>query len=184
MIYLPNKNEKYMAILRNTYQKLILKNGIKNNYLKKLRTIYNFEALITKKEPVPVNLNSWLTELLIAVYFKKNLKGKIFTFSVKLNDNYLVDKKIFSALILNIAKKGNFIKIENIKGKTIIKSDILPTQKIYQITKKLNGLILKELKQKNCVICIPLSATNKKTREFENGINMIQNPLSIVNIYL
>lgn len=184
MIFLPNKFEKFTAGLRNIFQKLILKNGIKEVYLKNLCKIYEAEAILTVQPLLPINLKAYAYELLTAIFLKKLTENKSFDFFVNISGNYLFKKKIFTALILNVCRQAEYIEIFEIKKNTVVRADFKNTERIEILVKKLNGQILFEKITERCLLVIPLDSTEKKSEDFEAAYTLLQNPLSPVNFYL
>lgn len=178
LIYCPNKAEQFTAALRLIFQKLIIKNGIKKNYITALRKIYEFEVLIgTYIEPIDIEV--LCSELLTAVFLKKK-----FNYYIKTDKNYLINKKCFTALLLNICCCTDYIEIIEINKSLVIKGNFDINNKIMQLVKKLNGKVLKEVIEKNIYLCFSFTQTEKKSEDFEAAYSLLQNPLSVVNLYL
>lgn len=184
LIFLPNKFEKYAAGLRNLFQKLIIKNGISEQYLKNLAKIYEAEAIFIKQQDFPFDLENYLHELLTAIYLKKLIKNQDFEFNINVFGNKIFDKKSFSALILKICQQTNDIEIFEQNKKIVIKTKIKTTEKLLLLVKKFKGQIFCEKKTGNCLIILPFNSTQKTTRDFEDAHTLLQNPLSPVNSYL
>ena len=184
MIFLPNKIEKYTYAFRNTFQFLISKNGIKENYLKSLRKICEAEILFNEISNNFIVCKEHLYQLLTAIFIKQIINNKEFDFIVDVKGNFLVDKKLFHALILNIAEKSKRIEILEINNKIIIKFDLKVDYKTFKFIKKLNGQILTEIKNEITLVVLSVDFTDKKTEENINAFDMLKNPLSDINVYL
>lgn len=184
MIYFPNKIERYLAVLRNTFQIRILKNGIKNRYLQNLKRIYITEALLFTENPQPIELQSFCAEILTAVFLKKLILRQSFDFSINLDGNYMVCKKLFTVALLNIASNSQRVKIYTVKGRIIIQSILSDTDKMQLLAKKLDGIFLQEKKTKNAILTADFTKTQKKTGDYEKAYELLENPLSVVNFYL
>lgn len=184
LIFLPNKFEKYTAGLRNLFQKLIIKNGIKENYLTDMRKLYDAEAILIKNESQPFNIENYFNQLLTAIHLRKFINNINFKFQVNISGNFIFDKKILSSLILNICRQTDFISIFELNKKILIKTKIEPNRKLNLIIKKLNGKMLCECKTKKVLIILQFDYTEKATRDFEDAYTLLKNPLSPVNFYL
>ena len=179
LIYYPNKFEIYTSSLRLVYQKLILKNGIKQKYLKSLRKIDEFEGVIFQNEPIPINVEDFCGELLTAVFLKKD-----FDYNINVSGNYILDKKIFTMLILSICVKTDFLTIFNFNQNIVLKGKFKCSSKILRLTEKLGGNVFSEVKTGTTFIRFDFPLTQKNTEDFEKAYYLLQNPLSKVNLYL
>ncbi len=184
MIYFPNKIERYLAVLRNTFHLRIIKNGMKRNYLQNLKKIYITEALLFTENPQPIDLQSFCAEILTAVFLKKLILRQSFDFSVDLSGNYMVCKKLFTVVLLNIASNSQSVKIYTVNGRVVIQSVLPDTDKMHIFAKKLDGFFLQEKKTKNAILTAFFAKTQKKTRDYEKAYELLENPLSVVNFYL
>ena len=185
MTFLPNKIERYTAALRSYIQFSALRNGFNTKNCEKLKKIYNFEALFSE-EIIPINIYYYLSDLLTAVFIIKNEKGLPFRFNIKFSINCLINVKTFTALILNICSKAEFVEISFLNGNLIIKTNIKLTKHSLKLSKKLKGCVFYEIKTNTLFIKLPVTSTDKKVMSFsENSIeDYVLNPFSIVNIFL
>lgn len=184
MIFLPNKFEKYTAALRNLMQKFIIKNGIKPNYLENLRKIYEAETILVNRTLIPGNISDYLYKLLTAVLLKKSANDKPFYFNINIDGNYFYDKKVLSALILNICRQTEYLSINNFRGNIALKAEIVSTEKIKLLTKKADGIMFNEINTHTSLIILKLDYTEKTASDFEDLYSLFHNPLSPVNFYL
>ncbi len=184
MIYFPNKFEKMTASLRSLYQKLIIKNGLKPTYIKSLQKIIEAEAMYKPTEPEPINLKLFLNEILTAVFLRKIILNRNFDYYFKIENSFLIDIKIFTNLLLQICSETEYIEIFEKRKMLIIKAFVPKTQKINLLTKKLNGYVLRELKENTLYLIFNFQITDKKARDFEDANRLLQNPLSYVNLYI
>ena len=178
LIYYPNKFERYTAALRLLYQKLTTNNGIQLRYLNRLKKIYEFEA-IQNIDITPINIEKLCGELLTAVLLKKK-----FDFYIKVENNYLLNKKAFISIILNICNQTNYMQILSIQQKLVIKAKFKTSKTIIRLLKVINGLIFKEIKSEYTYLVLNIPMTQKETKDFEKAYYLVQNPLSVVNLYL
>lgn len=184
MIFLPNKFEKYAAGLRNVFQNLILKNGIKPKYLVSLSKIYENEVIFSDLSDQPVNSKKFFSLLLFAIYYKKLALNKFIQFSCNTNGNYLLDKKAIAIFLLKIAQKSSFIEIFQKKGKFLIRTNFTDQSAIRRIAEKLEIITLKEIKNNIFLFILPLNKTEKEEKDSEENFFSLQNPLSLINCYL
>jgi len=184
LIFLPNKFEKYTAGLRNIFQKLIIKNGIKKNYLVNLGKIYENEAIFSASFLIPTDAEKFFLSILKPIYIKKFLQKRTPQFFCNLSGNLILNRKLVAVLIFRILQKSDFIKICEERGKILIYSKVEYDLDISKIIKKLDGVFLKEVKEKRQLIILSFDKTEKKQKDSEEEFFSLQNPLSPVNYYL
>ena len=184
MIFLHNKKLIYPSLLRNYIQNSVIKNGFKYKHIENLRKIYNFEALFSE-EIIPINLNNYLNILFTAILIRKKELKENFDFLIYFRNNCMINLKTFTALIMNLCSKAEFIKIYSFNGNLIIKTDKTITKHSLKLIKKLKGCAYYEIKTRKFFIKIPITATDKKTVSINKNIEeYILNPFSIVNIFI
>ena len=181
MIFLPNKFEKFCAALRNYTQIGILKNGIEKKYLERLRKIHYAEAVFSGEEkPVEVSLLS--RTLLSYCHIKRLRKNEVLGFWVFGNFKFILKERPYSALLLSLSSKADFIKIVLKKSGISIFCNSLPKEAL-KLIKALDGIYLYEKKRKTAGIFIPAVLTDKKIRDNSYYQNL-QDELCPVNLYL
>ncbi len=177
MIVLPNSYSRYLASLRYFTSFNIFKNGLKDRYLKNLKKIYLAEAIFNKNFTESIDINKLSNNILGATkYLKPNIKYKI-----KSNGTYLVNKNLFSYLLLDIIKnhslvlsaKENYLCIK-FKGKN------LPT---LSIISALDGYIFREIKTTENLLIIPTEKTNRKSSYCDSEWEYLFDKFSIVNLF-
>lgn len=183
MIFLPNNFENYCYRLRNTLQFLIIKNGYKPRYLENLKKIHQAEALYSTAK-TPIEINSFTTELLKAVFLKKLESNEKFNFNIKTNGTFLINKKLYTSFLLCICKNSHEIEILQMRGNIAIIFDGQTPQKTKKFLNVLKGYLLKDIKSNRTLTVIPLEKTDKNPLKTEKDWEYILNPLSEVNIYL
>lgn len=182
MIYLPNKLERYTSTLRNYLQNRALKEGITPKILENMRKIYIAEALLFDSYEQPINISLLSSQILSAVYIKKTEKNIPFEFKVKLNGNFITNKKLYTALLLNICKDSQKVSLFLLNGKIAIKATNANKKIIIPLTKKLKGIAFFEKKSKDFIIILKLTATGKKA---EKNIYLdLQDPFSPINFFI
>ena len=178
LIYYPKKVERLTASLRFLYHKFIIKNGIKNNYLKSLKKIYEFEA-ITNCEIAPIDIEKLCGEMLTAVFIKRGTD-----FSIDTKNNYLINKKAFIALLMRLCVTTDFIEIFEFQNKLVLKGKFKTDNQINRLLIFLKGTILKDTKWPVYYIVFSFPITQKVSEDFEQAYYLLQNPLSVINLYL
>ncbi len=181
MIFLPNKFELYTCILRNTMQTLIIKNGLKPIYLKNLMKIHRAEALF-RETAEPIDIKSFCDEILKAVFIKKTENKKGFGFRVSAMGIFIINKKLFTSLLLSLCKDTNKIKIDLLNGKILITASV--TKFDLKIINAIGATYFFERKTKQLYILITAQKTKKAPTGTEKDWEYILNPLSVVNVYL
>ena len=183
MIFSPNKFELYCCLLRNTIQSLIIKNGYKEKYLKNLVIIHKFEALISQ-ETEPINIKSFSLEILRAVYLKLIEKNSKFSFKITDTGVFLINKKLYTSLLLSLCQNSEQIEVGLYKEKILISAFNTKFKDISKFLFHLNAKYFFERKNKSLYILITAPKTDKKPENNEKDWEYILNPLSVVNIYL
>ena len=186
MTFLPNKYERYFSVLRSYVQRSVLKHGVKDKHLIHLRRIYNAQAYFSADEATPVNLQAYLSTLLIAIHISKIEKGMDFNFKININENCLLSLKTFTALILNLCKASSKIEICKQKGRLTIKIKSKIKKHSRRFIKKLNGCVYYEIKTETSIVTLPFTATEKVSdiSNYETVEGYMTNPLSEVNIFI
>ena len=123
--------------------------------------------------------------ILTAIAFKKGELHLPFYFDIKIKKNYIADVKPLTTLILSLASATDKIHIIEKNGNIAIKVKTDLKKHNRKIIEKLNGCVLYEMKEKNNLILIPLTATNKQVcyNSFEME-DFILNPLSEMNVFI
>lgn len=181
MIFLPNKFELYTCILRNTMQTLIIKNGYKSKYLKNLMKIHRAEALFCDNTE-PINIKTFTDEILKAVFIKKTENEQGFGFRTSAIGTFLINKKLYTSLLLSLCRKTDRIKVDLLNEKILITASVENFD--LKIIKAIGGNHFFERKSKQLYILITAPKTNKTPIDCEKDWEYILNPLSVVNIYL
>ncbi len=178
MNFLPNSFERYLAALRYFISLSIQKHGACRRHFKNLKKIYLCEAILNKEILKSVDINKLTTNILSAA---ENLNYST-KFKVAVEGNFLINKELFSFLLLEIFKiypltvflKDNFLcvkfsgKIENLS--TIISA--------------LKGYILHETKSNQNIIVIPTKNTNQPSVYIESEWEYLFDSFSVVNLIL
>ncbi len=178
MIYYPKKVERLTASLRFLYHKLISKNGIKNNYLKSLKKIYEFEA-INNREIKPINPEKLCGEILTALFIKREID-----FLIDTKNNYLINKKAFIALLMNLCGTTNYIEIIELQNKLVLKGKFNINKRVKRLLNFLKGTLFKDTKSDVYYLLLNFPKTQKESEDFEQAYYLLQNPLSVINLYL
>jgi len=182
LIILPNKYERYTAALRNSVQSSILKKGITLKHLKRLRKIYEAEAILGYKNIAPVNLSVFFNSLLLSAYIKLLQKDLPLDFFIEVYGNFLINRKLLTALLLNLCCITNKIKIYYEREKIVIECQTENKVKPV-ILKALKAVHFYEIKTKKYIIIISAEKTAKDSLKTEKEWDIL-NPFSPVNIYL
>ena len=182
MIYLPNKFERYLASLRNYLQNRSLKYGITPHILENMRKIYTAEALLCGDFIEPVDIGKLSSQILSAVYIKSIEKNLPFEFKIDCKGNVLINKKLYTALLLNLCKKAEKITLISLNGQILIKARNANKKTAFSLSKALGGIIFFERKLKSFIIILSPTATDKKA---ENNIYFdLNNPFCEVNYFI
>ncbi len=182
MIFLPNKFELYTCALRNTMQFLIIKNGYKTKYLKNLMKIHKAEALFTTATE-PLNVKDFSLEILKAVFIKKIENGISFKFKTENTGIFLINKKLYTSLLLSLCKNAQKIEVELYKERLLITAYRSGINEYKKLIKTFGADFFYERNTQTLSVLITAPKTDKKPKEHEKDWEYILNPLSVVNIY-
>ncbi len=182
MIFLPNKYERYAAALRNHLQNLYIKDGKSEELMLKLQKIYEFEVLNFEKEPIPCDVKLLSSRLLITVYSRLLENNICLDFKIKIKDNFLLNFKLYTIVILKLAKHSKYISISNLGGNIIIKckTEFIINKRYF---KSLNSYHFYERKSKTLLVVIKAEKTSKKSVDIKGEWDVI-NPFSPINLIL
>ncbi len=178
MLVLPNSYERYLASLRYLVSLKVSANGSKEKYLKNLKKIYIAEAIYNKNTLDIVDINKLVSNLLGSA---KKLNPNI-SFKSKLSGNILLNKKLFSCLLLSLTKKENML--------IFLKNDYLcikfqgSTDGLFPILFSLKGYSLYEISLKQNIIIIPIKRTDKKSDYIESEWEYLFDKYSPVNLFI
>ena len=180
MIFLPNKNERYLAVLRNYVQL----NYLKNKNIKKCRNFIRLidiaEALI-ENDLQPIFIEDFASDLLSCIYIEKNAN---FNFSIGSLGTFLIPKKAFTCLLLSICKNSDNISILSLDNKILIKSKTKFEKEYIPLIKKLFGIYFYEIKGGNLNIILNFAKTAKKSEYKKTDREKLLGPLSLTDCYL
>ena len=182
MIYLPNFFERYTASLRNVIHLSVAKNGLMPKHLENMRKIFIIEALLCPDFEEPTDIAEFTSKLLSAVYINKLAKGNSFEFDIRLNGRYMLNRKLYTALILNICRNSHKLSIYKKYEQIIIRAENCEKNSYNKIIKVMNSYSLFESKSKTALIVLNYTATNKKSKP--PIIESSYNPFSPVNLFI
>lgn len=177
MTVLPNSFERYTAALRNLTSILILRNGLNQKHLKNLSKIYTAEAFFYHHKQ-PLNIEKFACGLLGAASL---IKPNKLVFSVNCRGNFLINKNLFTVLLLNLSKECSLIEIE-IEGDIVI-SFTGKCKKALSALKNLRGFYFYSINTQRGKFIIPVLKINEKSIPFENEWENISYQFSPVNLF-
>ncbi len=177
MIFSPNSAMRYLAALRIYVSLSILKNGLNAKHLENLRKIFTAEAFLNKKSLQSVDIKK------LSYNFFESISAikQDFKFCCNLYGNFLINKKLFTILLLQLSKETKEISLENNNTFLIIKLN----GKIKNLStlKALKGYSLFEIKNKKTIIIIPTTKTKQKSVEIESEWELLFDKFSVLNIF-
>ena len=162
-------------------QTLIIKNGYKAKYLKNLMKIHRAEALLSNATE-PINIKEFTDEILKAVFIKKTENEQSFGFRVSATGNFLINKKLYTSLLLSLCCETDKVKVDLLNEKILITASVESFD--LNLINAIGATHFYERKTKQLYILITAPKTNKTPKETEKDWEYILNPLSVVNIYL
>ena len=188
MIFLPNSFERYAASLRLYLQISVLRDGEQTKHLKMLKRITRAEALYYKAESSPVDIIKLANSLLGAAIIVMLQRDKRLAASFSGRGVYLINKKLYTALLMELASlnTGNTeinIKADN-SGVIIKASGYQRLGKLPIIIKAMKGTYFRHLNGNKLIINIPCEKTELDPQPVENEWCYILDRFSPVNVYL
>lgn len=188
MLLLPNSTERYFAALRLYVQSAILRDGLYHKHYLQLKKILTAEALYHAGELNVLDIISCSNSLLGAAALILMSRGISFSASFKGKGVYLINRRLFTAVLLETAngcKKSGNISVNAKENEIVITingcKDFKPMPRLI---KALGGTYFRELDSENAVISLPAEKTELTAEAEENEWDYIANSFSSVNIYL
>ncbi len=182
MIFLPNIWERYLSALRIAVNFSVSRHGLSRHHINSLKKIYKAEAVLIS-QPRPIDLRDFSLNLMLAVYKKLLSENKLILPLIYCEGVFIINKKLFEVLILNICSLSNIIKIYNHKEKIAIKCNC-DVRNFAFLIKALGGAYLYELKTNFSLIFIPAKQSQKLPVKTEREWEYTDNPFSSVNLFI
>lgn len=176
MIVLPNRFECYLNNLRIYTSLSVLKRGLMPRHLSNLCKIYLAEAFLYKNIKESINIELLSFNLLCCVKTTKK-----FRFSINVNENALINQRLYTALILLLASHSPFLTIK-FKNGIVIKGNGEITQ-VRKIIAYLCGQTFFDVKTKNYLIYIPCQRTNTPALPTVSQWELLFDKFSVFNLF-
>lgn len=177
MIVLPNSFERYMSALRIFVSLSILKHGLQPRHLEKLKKIYYAEALFHKNLLGSVDINKLCNNLLGAV---RSLNPD-FKFYCHTHENYILNKKLFTCLLLTAAKTGNINVLSH--GNFLKIKFSGESEPLSPFVSALGGFLLHERTTTQGIAVIPVTLTAQESVYIESEWEYLFDKFSAVNLF-
>ena len=178
MNYYPSKCEIYSILLKKRIINKIYTTTKKDKLLKKLAKIKLFEALWSPVFLQPTDLSVFFKNLFLRAEAVCATKEKNVTLKVAGQGAFLIDRRCFTYLILELVARGNKAEIIITQNGVIIKGNFA-CPSLQNLVKKLGGIILPDR------VGIPLKAANKsKISESYNVLESLENEFSPEYLWL
>lgn len=188
MIFLPKSFERYAASLRLYLQISVLRGGAGTKHLKMLKTINRAEAIYYKSESSPVDIIKLANSLLGAAVIVMLQRGKRLAATFSGKGVYLINQKLYTALLMELASLNNGNMEINIKAdnfRAVIKaSGCIGLGKLPKIIRAMKGTYFHKLSGNKLIINIPCEKTELAPEPVENEWCYILDRFSPVNVYL
>ncbi len=178
MTVLPNSFERYTASLRILTSLLILKHGLNKKFLRNLSKIYTAEAFYNNKNLQPLSIQKFALELF---YAASVIKPQNLIFSINCQGNFLINKNVFTVLLLSLLKECDEINITF--EKNIVINFKGNHKKALSALKNLQGYYFYSVFANSGKFIIPALRTNKQSVPFANEWENIVNQFSTVNLF-
>lgn len=176
--YYPSKCEIYSILLKKRIINKIYTTTKKDKLLKKLAKIKLFEAMRSPVFLQPTDLSAFFENLFLRAEAVCETKGKKVTLKVTGQGAFLIDRRCFTYLILELVARGNRAEVSIMQNGLIIKGDFV-CPSLQSLVKKLGGIMLPDRAG------IPLKAANKsKFAESYNVLESLENEFSPEYLWL
>ena len=184
MQFSPKNYEKIIAFARNTVQNRVICKEIDEKCKRQIRAIERVSALNRDIYLQAIDIESTVRVFLCACYVVSLKNNKILNFSISGSAFGYTDKNLLFAVlieIINATRNEIKVKIENDTIKITAK-DCKPGGYFKKLMLKhkisyfaLNG---------NLCVCYPFKKTEYQNFRMPDIIDLLQNPLSIVNLWI
>lgn len=188
MIYLPKPHERYLAALRLYIQKSVLRGGNTEKRLLQLKKIMLCEAILSKGDKEPLNIQKYSDSLLGAAVIILLQRGKRLSVRLSGGGAFLINRRLFTSLLLtaadNCGKSGDIFILAEEK-RIVIKFKGISISGIYKtLADALGGTLLKTVRGDRAIIALPAEKTAEKPRGFQNEWSQLLDRFSPVNVFL
>ena len=187
MQFLPKREERYFAAMRLFAQKTVLKCGMTDQNIRRLKKIYLAEALF-RTDAEPTDLSAFSDALLGASLLLLLQQGVRLALSFRLSGVFAVSRRAYAALLILLAKNASDrceIRVQNTDARIEIEaSDIKPFPEMQRLVKKLGGYYLKTSGNGMLLIFLPVRKTRENPLREEHEWYYITDRFSPVNVYL
>lgn len=188
MIYLPKLHERYLAALRLYIQKSVLRGGNTEKRLLQLKKIMLCEAILSKGDKEPLNIQKYSDSLLGAAVIILLQRGKRLSVRLSGSGAFLINRRLFTSLLLtaadNCGKSGDIFILAEEK-RIIIKFKGIGISGIYKtLSAALGGMLLKTVRGDRAIIALPAEKTSEKPQGFQNEWSQLLDRFSPVNVFL
>lgn len=186
MIFFPNRVQRYTSALRLYIQRSVLRKGISRSNTAQLKKITLAEALASKSEISPVNINELSDSLLGTAQILMLKKAEPLKADFEGGGVFLINRQLYTALILELVACGcEKITVASRSPYTVIKAKYLKKYgNLPKIIKAMSGSFLTETKCGNAIIKFPSPATALKAKKTENEWYYLLDSFSPVNLWL
>ncbi len=183
MIFLPNIFERYTAALRNFIHFSALKNGKNQHHMSLLKRIYEAEAIYNSQETAPIDIYRYSISVLDAAKIISD-NHKSFEYAVETAGCFLINKRLFTVLLLLLFSKKITFNASVFRERLIIKTDTAVPKDCKRVIYAMNGLILKSAESRGNIIMLRSEKTTKKAQFTESELELLSDPFSPVHIFL
>lgn len=148
-----------------------------------LTKIHKAEALFSQ-DFEPVDIEVFSSEILNAVRYKHYKNSKKFEVKTEKVGSVILNKKLFTSLLLNLCKSSEKIEISSFAGNILMKAYRTNLQEHKKLIEALGGTYFFMHHTNTVAILISAKKTDKTPKSEIKDWEYLLNPLSVVNIYL
>ena len=186
MIFFPNRVQRYTSALRLYIQHSVLQKGLDRSHTAQLKKITLAEALASKNEISPVNINELSDSLLGTAQILMLKNGEPLKVELDGGGVFLINKQLYTALVLELVACGcEKITVISRSPNTVVKARRLCKYgNLPKIIKAMSGDLMVETKSGAAIIRLPSPSTTLKAKKTENEWYYLLDSFSPVNIWL
>lgn len=132
----------------------------------------------------PVNISELSSRLLSAVYVKKLEKDEKFKFKVKSVGGYLINPKLFTAVLLTVCKYAQVVSVDLFNGQPSIYCKSKNTADTAKALKIFGVQYITEIRSGKCAVLFSCVATSKHTEAPFADLRKLTSPFSPTDMFL
>ena len=188
MPFLPKKEERYFAALRLIVQKSVLKHGITDQNIRRLKKIYLAEAVFLRNEKQATELLKYANILLGSANLILFSRGITVQTVFSGNGVAKIDRRLFAAFLIFVAARtenGGSIAVMLHQNKVSVRvTGLREDQTVEKLQKAIKATCLKTANGSSHLFYWQVEPTNKPPVSEQDEWLYLTDGFSAVNVYL